>query len=982
MEAPGRISKGTIAVKGPALDATSGVASWQLMIRPTGGSSWTAACPLQMSPSEGLDVYSCSLNTTGYADGSYQLRSLVSDSAGNTYTTRSVATRIINGEGEVGIEEGCTATFTGESGGAWQTAGNWSTSSVPTGSDRACIPAGTGVTVSSGTDQVGSIAGEGSVMLTGGALELTDGSTVSEISDLSVQSGTLSGSSTLYVFGTLTGTGSGHPVISSSELVLAAGATGTIDGAACGSGGGDFFLSGVELVNEGTLTLGVAGGGPNGDLYMSSSARILNKGTFNADTWSNNVGPCNYPPASFVNGSGSPSISNTGTFNVDVGGGNATETRVPFYNEEGTVHVASGSFTPTAGGSSTGGTWATAGGTAVHFVTGSYSLTNSDATGAHMALAGGTLSVPAETTKIGSLSVSSGTLSVGGELDVTGSLTGSGAAHPTLGGSGRLVVESGATGSLNSAACGSGSGDMYLSGIDLVNEGTLTLGSSGGGPDGDLYMSGGAQLENKGTFNDDSWSNNVGPCNYPPSSFVTGGSASITNTGTFNVEVGSGNTSLSSVPFNNQGTVHVASGNFTPSSGTSASGSKWSTAGGAVVSPSGSYTLVGTDASGASFAVGSGTTLSAPSGTSTIGTLTLTGGAVSTAGELEITGTFTGTGASHPTIGGSGEFVIAPGASGTINAAACGSGGGDFYLSGGTLINEGTFTLGTAGGGPNGDLLMSNGAQIQNKGRFNDDSWSNNVGPCNYPPGSFVYGGGSTPSITNTGTLNVEIGAGNQSVGSVPFENKGVVHATSGQLRLTGGGLSGQVATGAWQASVGNSLWLNGGTYMVEEGVEFNVDAEGSTIIWVAAHPRGTIETSSPAAGTVTVSGQGEGSVAGSLATAEVEIAPAGTSEWHTLCEPLIPGGFGEFRLLLEHQLRQLSGRRVSDARAVEYQLDAGRDRLHADRRRARRQHRAERGSHCALARRRRMADDHRHRYRQWLGRCLLAVADRRRRQL
>jgi RHS repeat-associated protein len=808
-----------------------------------------------------------------------------------------VPTRIANGEESGGSEEGCTTTFTGEAGGSWQTAGNWSTASAPSSGDRACIPAGKSATVSSGTNQVGSIAGEGAVAVSGGTLELTDGSTVSEIDDITLQQGTLGGAGTLYVYGTLTGIGSGNPVVGLSQLVLASGATGTIDATACGSGGGDFHLTGVELVNEGTLTLGTSGGGPNGDLYMSNGAKLLNRGTFNADSWSNNVGPCNNPPASFFNGGGSPNITNTGTFNVDVGGGNATEARVPFYNE-GTVHVASGSFTPTAGGSSTGGTWTTASGTSVSFSTGSYSLSHADASGASLLLNGGTLGVSSGTSKIGSLSLVGGTLSVGGELDVTGSLSGSGANHPTISGSGRVVVKPGASGSIDSASCSSGGGDFYLTGVDLVNEGTLTLGVSGGGPNGDLWMSSGAQLENKGTFNDDSWSNNAGPCNQPPNSFVNaGGSPSITNTGTFNVEVGAGNTSQSAVPFNNEGDVHVLSGLFTPLGGVSSSSGKWTTASGALVNlTSGAYTLAGADASAASFAVSSGGALdAAASTTSKLGTLTFTGGVVSVTGELQITGTFTGVGANHPTISGTGHFAIAPGAAGTVDPSGCSGSGGDFHIDGATLLNEGTFTLGVHGGGANGDLWMTNGAQVQNEGHFNDDGWSNNVGPCNQPPDSFVNGGGSTPSITNNGTFEVEVGAGNVSQVAVPFENRGTVHATSGQLKLGAGGVSGEVATGGWQAAVANSIWMSSGTYTIEEGVEFHVDTEGSTIIWVPAHPRGTIETPSPAAGTVTISGQGEGSIAGPLAAAEVEIAAAGTSEWHALCGPLIPGGFGEF---------------------------------------------------------------------------------------
>lgn len=47
----------------------------------------------------------------------------------------------------------CTDTWVGASTGTWQTASNWSTSATPTSTDVACIPSGTTVNVTAGTNQ-------------------------------------------------------------------------------------------------------------------------------------------------------------------------------------------------------------------------------------------------------------------------------------------------------------------------------------------------------------------------------------------------------------------------------------------------------------------------------------------------------------------------------------------------------------------------------------------------------------------------------------------------------------------------------------------------------------------------------------------------------------------------------------------------------------------------------------------------------------
>ncbi|HTA36635.1 MAG TPA: Ig-like domain repeat protein, partial [Solirubrobacteraceae bacterium] len=654
-----RSVKGTIDVKGPARDATSAVASWQLEIRSTAAGTWVDACSAQTSPAEGLDVYGCSVDTTALADGSYQLRAQITDIVGNSYTTRPITTRVETGESEP-TETSCTVSWTGAAGdGSWQSAGNWSTDSVPGEGDRACLPSGATVSVSSGSARIGSIAGDGQLTIDGGSLELADGSTVSEIDRLLFSSGSLVGPGTLDV----------------------ADGGSILEGAACGDGGDDVTLSGVDLVNEGTLTLGAAGGAPNGAIAMSDGAQVLNSGTLNDDTDSSTAGACSH--------------------------------------REGESFAAA--------------------------------------------------------------------------------------------------------------------------------EGTAS---------------------------------------------------SITNTGTFNVEVGSGNATKIDVPFENEGTAHVQSGALVIGS---ADGGTWTTSGAAVITSNSALSIVDVHASGAHFAIGEGGTISVPSETtSTIGTLTMSGGTLTLAGELDVSGSFAGDGddiSFAPTIEGSGKLVIKPAATATMNNAACGDGGDDVALSGVDLVNEGTLTLGVAGGSPNGALAMSDGAHVLNSGTLNDDTDSSTAGACHYGEGeSFAAAGGATPSVTNTGTFNVEVGSGHGTKIDVPFDNQGALQLQSGTLRLDGGGAAEVPAHGTW-TSEGEPILLTGGTFYVAEETDFSdVLVEGANVIWVGPKLRGSLQTlPSYVSGDVTVAGGGEGGLDGMLSDASVEVLAPGAGSWSTLCGPLSTGIAGTF---------------------------------------------------------------------------------------
>jgi hypothetical protein len=77
---PGTPLKGTVSLTGTATDAGSGLASLTLQYRTSSGGSWTDICTRTSSPA------TCSLNTATLSDGLYDLRTVATDSVGNTST--------------------------------------------------------------------------------------------------------------------------------------------------------------------------------------------------------------------------------------------------------------------------------------------------------------------------------------------------------------------------------------------------------------------------------------------------------------------------------------------------------------------------------------------------------------------------------------------------------------------------------------------------------------------------------------------------------------------------------------------------------------------------------------------------------------------------------------------------------------------------------------------------------------------------------
>jgi chitinase len=88
---PGLNLRLTVAVELTAADLHSGVASVAVQYAPAGGGSWSTGCVVTTAP-----LTSCNWDTTSAPDGLLDLRSVVTDVAGNTYTTTAILNRRVD----------------------------------------------------------------------------------------------------------------------------------------------------------------------------------------------------------------------------------------------------------------------------------------------------------------------------------------------------------------------------------------------------------------------------------------------------------------------------------------------------------------------------------------------------------------------------------------------------------------------------------------------------------------------------------------------------------------------------------------------------------------------------------------------------------------------------------------------------------------------------------------------------------------------
>ncbi len=488
----------------------------------------------------------------------------------------SLAAVMVLGAASASAESLCTDTWTGPSEGTWTTAADWSAGKAPTSADVACIGSGKTVEAREGTYQTGVVQGEGKLVVYRATLEIANGLEASRIATLTLTEATVSVVGDLDV-SSLFSVGEESTVDGSGHLTVESSATGTFGSSSTCSV--HLTLDDVTFVNEGTVTFGASGGAPAGAIAMENGAQLNNMGTFNMD--SRDPGCEHHTEGeSIANvGGATPVVTNTGTFNINLGSGTETGIKASFVNN-GTVDTQSGTVYISGGGSSTKGIWSAESGTTIGFANSSYSQSEGEWSGAgtfgissgNVTSAGlhvgsgtdvsisysGSLTISAGSPSIiPLLSLSGGTVSIEGELEVSSSLSIENS--PVINGSGKLVLQSGATGTIgNGGTC---TVHPTLEGATFVNEGTVTFGASGGAPDGAIVMKNGAQLNNENRFNVDSWDPVCERGTGHESIANGGGTAStITNTGTINVELGVGDEGGVGVNFDNQGSIITTSG--------------------------------------------------------------------------------------------------------------------------------------------------------------------------------------------------------------------------------------------------------------------------------------------------------------------------------------------------------------------------------------------------------------------------------------
>ncbi len=344
------------------------------------------------------------------------------------------------------------------------------------------------------------------------------------------------------------------------------------------------------------------------------------------------------------------------------------------------------------------------------------------------------------------------------------------------GGGGGLIVAPNATLNILSANA------HDLDALTLTNNGTINW------PDtGNILSSGGGDIVNAGTFNDQN------DHSYEDSG--SGGGFTNLATGVYTKSVGLYSQSTEfSLPFNNNGTVNIQQGTLNLNDGGTGSGD-FDISAGTVLQFSGGTTNFqsANTLTGPGLVQIDGGTLSATAAQS-IQNLEIDYvtdfwgpiGGVTGSGDVTVTGTFNWYG-SYVGSGGGG-LIVAPGA--TLNIL----GTNDHDLDAQTLTNDGTINWSGTG-----NILSSSGGNIVNAGTFNDEndhSYEDN--------GS---GGGFTNAVGGVYTKSVGL-IGQSTEFTLPFANNGTVNIQQGTFNLNDGGAD----PGDFDTSAGATIEVTGGT--------------------------------------------------------------------------------------------------------------------------------------------------------------------------
>jgi RHS repeat-associated protein len=733
---------------------------------------------------------------------------------------------------------------------------------------------------------VGAINVDGSLQIVGGGADVNVDAVNASAGAVSVSAGTLSVDSTSVI--DQLSVGADGVVSGSGEIEVAGTATlqGQLDGAIAVPSGASATVDGAALEgtlrNEGSLTVTSHGADVEAQSFSDPPAELVNAaGATMVVAESSGNG-------TVINGLYDGELVNDGT--LQPSGSGTAQLEIPIDNE-GTINANAGTLEfedGTVAGTAAAGAWnvATAGtltfdetapefGNAPPFdvgainVDGSLGLVgggadvNADAVNAStgsVTVSGGDLRV-SSTSVIDSLSVgSNGSVSGSGEIDVSGSGTLSGAVD------GFLVVESGASATVNGA---------WVAGT-LRNEGSLTVGNAGGVQVDGSGLSPAMLINATGATMTVATGSNGG---------MTGGAGSgeLVNDGMLQSS-GTGSAQIA-VPIDNEGTVQAPTGTLSfaagsvpwtqdvltlpslesselddtslcPSPPVAQTGAWTASSGAAIQFSDGCYTF------GAASTL-SGTVDVQPTGivqlgptqspnaviTDTgslvveaepmqtqppqIGTLNLGGsadlnGSVSGTGELDVCTQFTATGGG---LAGPGAVVLCSGSTSTIDPPASG-----VFGIAASLVNRGTLTW---SGGP---IVATSSAVLWNAGTFVANGQTGTYSSS----GSILYNTGAIEKTSGSGTTEIDAllfdqGSETESSGHLKFAGDNLVAQDNPNGPIACQEAGGTVATG-WVNLLQNPVQVIAGTIGAQCTGTASATATGT--LTVGSYPGGGTQTS------------------------------------------------------------------------------------------------------------------------------------------
>src|SRR3954452_18420151 len=674
-------------------------------------------------------------SATFTGDSSTQISAIVPASA----TTGAISVVTGGGTGTSGSNFTVltTAHWINSSGGNWNTAGNWSTGSVPTASNDVVIDAAGTYTVNLDvtpafyTLTVGGGATGTQTLELGVSHDVTftNPGTVTSTGALTFGSGRLLGAGPLTVNGTMNWSSDSEI---DTPVNIASGASLNI------SGTGTRFLNGGTINNSGTVTWS---GTDNISIYNSGVINNLAGGLFSVTNDQLIYQHCC--------GIGQ-AVNNAGTFRKSVATGTTTIDGNGF-NNSGTLDVQSGTFLLGSGGTSTGVINAAAAGTVL--VSSVYTLgTGATLTGSgDIQISAAQLNVSAAGVTVNHLTLAGGNLNINSGASVSTTATGviDWNADATLSGAGTLNIVSGGT--LNFG----GSGTRYIDGGTINNSGTVNW---TGGNNISVYNSGVINNLAAGLFSVKNDQIIYQHC--------CGAGQAFNNAGTFRKSVATGTTSVNNNGFNNSGTVDIQSGTFALISGGTSTSVFNAASGATVLFNATTYTLgSGATLTGSGTFQISGGTLAVTGSGITVAHLTIIGGTLNITGSLGTTATGVIDWSGDSTLTGAGALSINSG--GTLNI----SGSGTRFIDGGTLNNSGTV-----------NWSGTDNISVYNSGVINNLA----SGLFSATNDQLIYQQccGAGQPFNNAGTFRKSVATGTTSINS--FNNTGTVDAQSGVITFSG----------------------------------------------------------------------------------------------------------------------------------------------------------------------------------------------------